>query len=341
MVSALSSEKVARIVGRRRLLIASHLVLAAITLAGVLISNHALLTVVIICYVPLIAMNWPVIESAVAANADPHLLSRRIGLYNLIWAATGAIGVAMQGMLVGFDKRAVFFVPMIVHVVIVVLIVVRRGYLHDDKRDTGASVTLSAAHPEPEPALLAQRTQALWLSRIALPSTYVVIYSLSALMPLLPVMKSLDPATRTLVGSTWLVARWLTFWFLGATVFWHTRPRLLLGAALLMAASFIAVTAPLGLPGMIGSQLLLGISVGLIYTASLYFGMVLSEGSTEHAGYHEALIGLGQILGPGVGAITQWRWPENLQAGVIAVSGLIFLTLVAATIVAVRGRRDS
>jgi MFS family permease len=228
---------------------------------------------------------------------------------------------------------------MVIHIVIVAIVLTRRGFGNwaDDKTSDTSAPAHATFHPEP--ALLAQRTQALWLSRIALPSTYVVIYSLSALMPLLPVMKTLDPATRTLVGSTWLVSRWVTFWFLGITVFWHTRPRLLLGAAVLMAVCFIGVTAPIGLLGMIAAQVLLGLAVGMIYTASLYFGMVLSEGSTEHAGYHEALIGLGQILGPGVGALTQWRWPDSLGAGVIAVSSLIALTLIAATVAATKARR--
>lgn len=336
MISALFSQRVARALGRRRLLIVSHIVLAGIAGVGVLVSNHVVQTIVIVGYVPLIAMNWPVIESAVAANADPHVLSRRIGLYNLIWAGTGAVGVALQGKLMAIDRRAVFFIPMVIHVVIVAVVLSRRGLGNWEDDKTGEA---EAAHLEPEPALLAQRTQALWLSRIALPSTYVVIYSLSALMPLLPVMKTLDPATRTLVGSVWLVSRWVTFWLLGITVFWHTRPRLLLGAAVLMAVCFIGVTSPIGLGGMIAAQGLLGLAVGLIYTASLYFGMVLSEGSTEHAGYHEALIGLGQILGPGVGALTQWRWPDSLGAGVVAVSALIGLTLVAAGVAAVRGRR--
>ena len=59
--------------------------------------------------------------------------------------------------------------------------------------------------------------------------------------------------------------------------------------------------------------------MGMIYSASLYFGMVLSDGSTEHGGYHEALIGLGSILGPGTAALTQLVWRGDIRAGVAAV----------------------
>jgi MFS family permease len=332
----LASEKLARAMGRRRLLLAAQASLAVLSVVGIFSDDRTILTAVIIAYVPLTALNWPVLEAAAAEDADPHTLSRRIGTYNLIWAGTGALAVAVQGTILKIDPRGVFVVPMVIHLVILAILLVSRAYRPTSSDGAPAD---PHAHPDPEPALLAQRTLALWLSRIALPSTYVVIYSLSALMPLLPVMKTLDPTAQTLVGSAWMVSRWVTFWFLGATLFWHTRPRLLLLATIGMGAAFVGVTAPLGLASMIAFEILLGAALGLIYTASLYFGMVLSDGSTEHAGYHEALIGVGQVLGPGAGALTQYRWPQSLTAGVLAVSSLVCLSIVGATVATFRAAR--
>jgi MFS family permease len=338
VVASLASEKLAKGLGRRRLLIFAQGSLAVVSLVGIVAHDPVILTAAIIAYVPLCALNWPVLEAASAENADPHTLSRRIGTYNLIWAGTGALAVAVQGTILKIDPRGVFLVPLVIHLVIIGIIVVTRAYKDDGAKGDAVAAT-PHVHVDPEPALLAQRTLALWLSRIALPSTYVVIYSLSALMPLLPVMKTLDPTAQTLVGSAWMVSRWATFWFLGATLFWHTRPRLLLLATVGMGAAFVGVTAPLGLWSVVAFQVLLGASLGLIYTASLYFGMVLSEGSTEHAGYHEALIGVGQVLGPGAGALTQYRWPQSLTAGVLAVSSLVCLSIVGAAVATVRAAR--
>lgn len=344
VMASLASQKLAKGVGDRRLLIGSNVALAVVSLVGVLVSSPVILVGVIIVYVPLMALNWPVLEAAAAAGADPHTLSRRIGVYNLVWAGTGALAVAVQGTLLKIDARMVFLVPLMVHVAMVGIIVVVRGYgvgrSGTEDRVTEVTQPIKAhVHVDPEPELLAQRTLALWLSRIALPSTYVVIYSLSALMPLLPVMRGLETTAQTAVGSVWMVSRWVTFLVLGASVFWHTRPMMLLGAAALMGAAFIGVTAPVGLGGMMAAQVALGAALGLIYTASLYFGMVLSEGSTEHAGYHEALIGVGQVLGPGAGALTQWRWEKNLFAGVVAVSSLVLISVVGAGVAAVKARR--
>jgi hypothetical protein len=206
-----------------------------------------------------------------------------------------------------------------------------------------------AAHAAPEPELARVRTLALWMSRLALPATFVVISSLLAAMPTLPLIQRLDPATRTVVGSAWMAARWVAFLALGATVWWHTRPRALLTAALLLLAGFLAVTLrPQWLPGspqlatapwivwMVAWQVVLGLALGLIYAASLYFGMVLSDGSTEHGGYHEALIGLGMVIGPGAGALAESVGEGNPLWGVLAVSTVLAVSVAACGVVASR-----
>jgi hypothetical protein len=336
VVASLASQGLARRIGDRRLLLGANVALAVVAAVGVVATQPALLTLVIVVYVPLVALNWPVLEAASVADADPHEMSRRIGVYNLVWAGTGALAVAVQGKLIAMDPRMVFFVPLLIHLAIVGVILCVRRY---GVRRIDAAPMDAHAHPEPEPDLLRQRTLALWLSRIALPSTYVVIYSLSALMPLLPVMGRLDTTLETVVGAVWMASRFVMFFVLGATVFWHTRPRLLLAAAVTMGVAFVGVTSLDTVAGVIAAQVLLGVALGLIYTASLYFGMVLSDGSAEHAGYHEALIGLGQVLGPGAGALTQWRWPGSLRAGVVAVSSLAMVSIVAAFVAAAKARR--
>jgi hypothetical protein len=191
----------------------------------------------------------------------------------------------------------------------------------------------------------------MWLARISLPATYVVSISMMAMMPSLPVMRSLDPGWQTLVSSAWMLARFAAFVVLGATIWWHTRPQILLASAVVMLIAFVGVTTrptdvagaampyALDLTSMIAWQLLLGCAMGIIYAGSLYFGMVLSSGSTEHGGYHEALIGLGSILGPGTAALTQWQWPNNVRAGVIAVASIIGLSVAASVVASVRATR--
>jgi hypothetical protein len=351
---SLAADRISRRLGsRRKSLIVIYAALVLLPLIAGRAHSGAGLVAALLSYTFLAASNWPLLESLVAAGADPRNMNRRIGLYNLLWSGTNVAAFAISGSIIEHWQMGLFIVPAIAHAggMIVMLLQPRVEPVIAPK-DTRTAPP-EGAHLPPEPALLAERKLALWLARIALPATYIVVYSLSAMMPLLPIMRPFDTSTRTLIGSAWMASRWLMFLLLGATIWWHTRPRLLLVACAIMLIAFLGVAIrPSDLSGasasgistasdlssMIFWQLILGAMMGVIYSGSLYFGMVLSDGSTEHGGYHEALIGLGSILGPGSAAVAQWQWPGNLAAGVTAVSCLLGLTLATACIASLRLR---
>ena len=338
VVGSLAANKWAGRFGRRRGLIGLYLALTVTTLlAAASATRPAWLVVTLLAYVLLTAMCWPALESLVASDADARVMSKRIGMYNLVWSGTNAIIFAFSGTIIQHWPSGVFLLPAAAHLICAVLM-----WRKPEIEPVEAAEELHA-HAEPEPELLAKRTLAMWLARISLPGTYVVIYSLAAMMPLLPVMQPLATAERTLAGSVWMIARFFTFLSLGMTVWWHTRPRVLLIAAAAMLVAFVGVSVRpsdffgdvairhgVDLASMVGWQIALGAVMGMIYSASLYFGMVLSDGSTEHGGYHEALIGLGSILGPGAAALTQLVWRGDIRAGVAAVCCIIGLSVVAA-----------
>lgn len=401
--ASLSAEPFSRRLGRRGALIAASTACAIIALFGmVFISSSALVATTLLLYTIASTLIWPVLESTVATGCNAHEMSRRIGIYNLVWSGVNIVGVSLIGTLITYWPAGVFIVPALAHLNAVVLIVFG-GRLDDsvvttpashsshseNAGDAGVAPTENsgAVHAEPEPELLRVRKLALSLSRLALPATYMVMYGMMALMPTLPVMQSLPTSMQTLVGSIWLAVRWIAFLILGATVWWHTRPIWLLWATILMLAAFLGITvrpsdvahafntdamrrptpeaersaapdapgaqfggasqpsraspiAPhLDLASMIFWQITLGFAVALIYAASLYFGMVLSEASTAHGGYHEALIGLGSVLGPGSGALAQWLFPGKAWVSTAAVGSVIALTALAGAIAAIRARR--
>ena len=344
IMGALLADRLTRWLGRIPGLVLLHMLMAALGLAGWFAASASAVTAVLIAYTFMAAANWPVLEGLISTGVDAHQLSRRIGIYNLVWSGVAAATVAVNGVIIQYWLAGVFLLPLLVHCLAVAIILIRVP--------PSAPPAASAADPGegPEPQLLQMRQQALWLSRIGLPAVYIVTYALVAMMPSLPTIQPLGTTAKTLVGSVWMVARFGAFLLLGASVWWHIRPRVILAAAALLLVAFIGTTIPVsrlaGLPGaalvdltwMIAWQVLLGLAMGMIYCGSLYFGMVLSEGSTEHGGYHEALIGVGQVMGPAVGALV----PGGLTGGITAVAGLTALAVLAAattTIVLSRNHR--
>lgn len=380
VVGALQAHAVAVWLGRRRTLVWFYFLMSAAAWVAVAGGRSPwVLVPVLIFYSGFSAITWPALESLVSSGAAAGELSRRLGVYNCVWSGAGAVTMALSGLLLKYWPNGTFLLPGFWHAAMALLLM--RALARDDKAeqrggdthvalasgnakagetrlaptDAGHGVVPHHAHADPEPELLRVRTLALWMSRLALPATFVVISSLLAAMPTLPLIQRLDPAARTALGSVWMAARWAAFLSLGATVWWHTRPRALLTAAVLLLAGFLAVTIrPQWLPNapkvatgpwiawMVCWQIVLGLALGLIYAASLYFGMVLSDGSTEHGGYHEALIGLGTIIGPGAGAAAQYLGNGEPLWGVLAVSAVLGASVVACGIVAARrGEADS
>jgi Major Facilitator Superfamily len=342
VIGSLASQHLAARFGRRRALVGVLIILAVIPIVAMKASSPTILIATLVSYMFFAALVWPALESLVCSDADAHAMSHRVTVYNLIWSGANAVTLAASGRVIESWRDGLFVIPAIAHVIAAAML----WAVPAIDPPGGPAATPATAHEPPEPRLLAQRTLALWLARIALPATYVVVYSLSAMLPMLAVLQPLGTAARTAVASIWMIARLLAFVALGAAAWWHTRPRILLVSAAVMLVAFWGVTLrasendAVALAVMIGSQIVLGVVIGIIYAGSLYFGMVLSDGSTEHGGYHEALIGAGSVIGPGTAALTQWRWPGDLTAGVAAVSGVIALSILAAAIATIRAAKS-
>jgi MFS family permease len=350
IIASLQASRLTAKFGRRGTLSLLYVLLALGALAAVLHSTPVFLTGIVILYTFVMGATWPMLESIVSTSAPAHGLSRQLGLYNLLWSSTCALALAISGSLIQNAPAGLFLVPMVFHIICAGAILASRK--RGERQTIGAGD--QTPHVTPEPELIAHRRLALWLSRIALPAAYVVVYSLVPMLASMPALRGLSPRLKTLVSSIWLGSRVIAFAYFGFTSWWHTRPKLLLYSAVLMFISFLGTVVPgLARGGEDGSvpvmallvmslaQVALGLSMGMIYTASLYFGMALSEGSTEHGGYHEALIGVGMVMGPAAGALSQFGSGSAFLPAIIAVAAVIATALVAAILVARRAELHS
>jgi len=343
IIGALVARLIVARLGRQRSLAGIQALLTIAAASAWLRPTPVFVPGAILCYTLVSAMGWPIFESLISAGAEPSMLSRRIGVYNLIWSGMGTLSLAISGTIINHFRPGMFLLPMAAHAIAALLI----SMGNVEPAEGGAT-----GHAAAEPGLLRQRRLALQLGRIGLPASYTVLYSLVALMPSLVVIRSFAPASQTVVASIWMGSRVFVFIALGFMAWWHTRPRVLLYAAVAMLIAFFGVTLqPVQLLGgaaavtgwdqilMIAFQIPLGLTMGMIYAGSLYFGMVLSEGSTEHGGYHEALIGLGQVCGPAAALTAEHFWPGDIRAAVFAVAAVLVVCLISATYVTIRELR--
>ena len=339
VAGALAAGRVSGRWGRRRTLVGLELIMGLVAAIGWCFPRPAVMVTLLLAYSALSAVQWPIMESLAAVGAEGAKLSRRLTQYNITWSAVNALTLAGSGTLIQAWPIGIFAVAAAAQ--LASGIAIATGRLPSGDAD-------AVHHLPPSPSLLRLRHEALWLSRIALPSSYVVVYSLSAMLPSLRVLRPLPTYWRTLVSSGWYIARCLSFVGLEISAFWQERPRLILLATAAMLLGFLGtVLTPADvLPGlintpwaanlviMLGWQIVLGIGMGWVYAASLYFGMALSAGSTEHGGYHEALIGLGATLGPAAAAGAHLFQPAGVTLSAAAVGGIIGVSLIGSAVAA-------
>jgi len=280
---------------------------------------------------------WPTLEALISEGEPPAGVQHMVGIYNAVWAGTGALAYFTGGaMLEKLGLKSLFYVPMAVQLSqlgLTIWLEKRARMVAAGQASRLPGETHAAAGETP--ALLSQlNTRPIARARtflrmawLANPFAYVAINTLIAVIP--DVARNLGLSTM-LAGfccSVWCFARlgaFLGLWYWSG---WHYRFRWLLVAYLSVVGTFAVIVLAPTVAALILAQIVFGCAVGLIYYSSLFYSMDLSDTKSEHGGIHEAAIGLGNFAGPAVGAASLHFLPQYSSSAAVAVSLLLLLGL--------------
>ena len=187
--------------------------------------------------------------------------------------------------------------------------------------------TISAPPPDPNRPSPATAKTFLRMAWLANPFAYIAINTLIAVIPGLAAKFQMSPMFAGFICSLWCFVRLGTFIVLWRWTDWHYRFRWLVAAFAMLILSFAAILLSPNLIVLIGAQLFFGVAIGLIYYSSLFYSMDGGDAKSEHGGIHEAAIGLGNCVGPGIGAAALQFLPQYANSGAIAVSVLLLCGL--------------
>src|SRR5208337_645320 len=155
------------------------------------------------------------------------------------------------------------------------------------------------------------------------PFAYIAINTFIPMLPTLAAHFHLTPMFAGFTCSLWGFVRLGVFFALWFWTGWHYRFRWLVTAFALLIVSFAMILTVPSLALLIVAQIFFGGAIGLIYYSSLFYSMDASDTKGEHGGIHEAAIGLGNCVGPAIGAAALQFVPQYANSGAIAVSALL------------------
>jgi MFS family permease len=266
---------------------------------------------------------WPTLEALVSEGEPRSGLQEMVGIYNVVWAGTGAVAYFTGGaMLDQLGMRSMFYVPVIIQAVQLAL----TFWLQAQAHCFPENAPLPSSHgPEPHPHPQEHTNLFLRMAWLANPFAYIGINTVIAVIPGIAHKLALSTMLAGFVCSVWCFARFGAFVFLWKWDRWHYRFRWLWSAFAALVVSFAVILVVPNLAILIVAQLFFGLAVGVLYYSSLFYSMDLSETKSEHGGIHEAVIGLGNFFGPVVGAASLHFLPQYANSGAVAVSGLLLL----------------
>jgi MFS family permease len=266
------------------------------------------------------ALMWPVVEAYVSSGKDGHAMRRSIGLWSINWmVSVGACLLLMAPLYATGHTRwaMVAVLPISVLSIVCLRFLPRAPAPHGDQHHDA---------PESYRPMLAS-------ARVLLPTAYIVVGAISPILPYAIDALAIDPAWRTPLGSLWLFARAAAVSVLALTHFWHGRWQGLAIAALALAGGFtMAAFAPNTITLVIG-LVSIGLGHGLLYYSALYYAMRLERADVDAGGVHEALIGVGYVIGPGA-ALAGGMWDG--ARGIVIVE---LIVLAMAMLLALRAWR--
>ena len=273
---------------------------------------------------------WPTIEALVSEGETPEGVPRAVGIYNITWAVTNATAYFIGGTFIQtFGFRSIFYLP--VGIVLIQLALTFWLQNHAAELARLAVNKPPAAPPPPDPhrPSPAKAKAFLRMAWLANPFAYIAVNTLIAVIPGLAARLHLSPMLAGFICSLWCFARLGTFLVLWSWTGWHYRFRWLVTAFGLLVVSFAAILTVPSLAVLLAAQIFFGTAIGLIYYSSLFYSMDASEIKSEHGGIHEAAIGVGNCLGPAVGAASLQFLPQYANSGAMAVSALLLCGLGA------------
>jgi len=298
IAGAFASGPLVRLVERRlapRSVLLLILVLLSSTCLGLLAASAEwMLWAVAAATSVLAAMLWPIIESYVTAGRHGRDMRTTIGWWNVTW--TLAVGVGLLGMapfMSGESESARYAIVALGAMYALAGFALhwfpRRPSPHDDD--------LSRAH------VGAEYRHLLGAARWLLPLSYLLVGTISPLLPYLLDDLQVADGWKTPVAATWMFARVVAISLMWRWPGWHGRWGTLLAAAIGLAVGFAAIVAAPSSAAILIALAVFGAAQGATYYAALYYAMAVGRAEVEAGGVHEALIGAGYAAGPLAGMI--------------------------------------
>ena len=243
------------------------------------------------------AMFWPSIEVSIAKEGG-KLLIKRTSKFNASWCLGSAIGFLAGGPLFQINTRLPFYFSGLIFLVLVFFIFISIKEINHFSLQETSSSKIDFLIPSGKSS--SSYLYTAWLANFTL---WFSISIVRYLFPKLSTNLGFSPSVLGILFSCISLAQTITFYALGKLSFWYYQKSILIFTQMVAIIALIITFLTSSALTFIGAFALLGISVGITHSASLFYTLNTPENRRIRAGIHEGILGLGGLFGPLTGGI--------------------------------------
>jgi MFS family permease len=271
------------------------------------------------------ALVWPAFHARVADDSDAGNLERNLGAFSIAWSGGKTAGFFVFSLVYGRSAAAGAEAGLGIDTLLLcagaalllVFVLPRPG---PGRGPAAMPLVRDQEHP---PALRAAFLRAGWWTNFA---AYGFGATLVYLYPALLHEAGRPEADHGLVAGAVYLGQTASFWAFGRWSGWRYRFAPLLRWTVLGAAGLMVLGLGAPLPVAVAAGLVLGVSLGQAYAASVYYSVHSHEARGARAGIHEAVVGMADcgipLLGGLVASATAWPPAAFAFSAAVAIFGL-------------------
>jgi hypothetical protein len=235
------------------------------------------------------AIIWPIVESYVSAGRHGPDMRSAIGWFNIVWTPATAIPLFVMPAVARLGLTWCLGLTSVVNLLALVAAL-------------GLPRQLVAHQAEAARAALGAEYRALARSTSwSLTLSYVISTAIAPLLPFRLAAVGVG-GSSSVVAGLWMTARFVTFFAMWRTAFWHGRWGTSVAGGVAVVVGFAAILLAPSVVGLALGLVLFGVGMGLIYYGALYYSLAVGHAAVDAGGIFEALIGLGSCVGPLLGS---------------------------------------
>jgi len=273
-------------VGRVKIIAPAALVMVGGTVGLAVSRNNAHVLVAYIFAVASLGAFYPPLQALIGDHSPRGELTRNLSWFNIGWCAGGSVLALSAGYLLHASKPLPFAVSALMAGAALVLVL---GWHSNSRRSKTAQIAV--------PQSLASSGPLLLIARLGHFLGFFALAIGRNIFPKLAQSLGFDEGEIGILVGMLLVGQAVGILIANVGPWWKDRiwPQVLAQVLVLIGAIAVFLTAS----GLVIAVcfLGLGVSLGIAYTAALYYGMQSRMNMGRNTSIHESLVALGNILG--------------------------------------------